>query len=208
MIKRILVFTFLACSLLLSRNTSAQCLERGNSIIDLSARIGDYNDIYHVHSVSGAWSGRSGSAIYSLGYELVVFKWLGVGAQLRYDKYIDSATQKQTTFSFNVPVLFNIHIVHTTHVDLYAGMAFGLSTVNYSSNDITASKYNGIGSLYDIHAGFRIFLGDHFGISIPISYTSFSYPSLNYSSPSTSINNWADLTLGGLNIGLGLNYKF
>ncbi|MFI5150068.1 MAG: outer membrane beta-barrel protein [Bacteroidia bacterium] len=206
--KRILLFTLVLFSTLISQRCTAQCIERGNSIIDFSAKLGVYNDLIHVHQTTFTKSDHAGSGIYTLGYEITPFKWLGVGLQLRYDKYMDSASQKQTTYSFNVPVYFNIHFVHTTHVDLYAGMAFGFSTFNVNGNDASVTKLSGVGSLFDIHAAPRFFLGKHFAISIPISYTSFSYPQITATNNTTTINNWADLTLGGLNIGLGLNYKF
>ncbi|HXC04665.1 MAG TPA: outer membrane beta-barrel protein [Bacteroidia bacterium] len=206
--KRILFTCLLPATLFFSHSSSAQCIERGTSILELSARLGDYNDATHFHLTSSSASATLKSAIYALSYEITPFKWLGVGLQLRYDQYIDSATLKQNAYSLNVPIFFNIHIIHTTHINLYAGMAYGFTSLSYNSNDISQTKYSGIGSLYDIHAGLRFFLSDHFGISIPVSYTNFSYPNLDLSNPHVSISNWADKTVSGLNIGLGLNYKF
>jgi hypothetical protein len=205
--KKTLTLSLLLLALFSGQTMKSQ-IEQGNSVIDLSAKLGIYTDQFTLKGLSATKKGNTGSGIYALGYEYMALNWLGLGLQLRYDKYIDSASQKQTTYSFNVPVYANIHFVRTEHIDLSAGASFGYSHFSINSNSAGNAQISGNGTLFDFHLTPRFFFGEHLGISIPIAYTFFNYSSLNYKDNAQTINDWGSLAVKGISFGLGVNYQF
>ena len=205
--KRINSALLLVLSCMLLNSASAQEFQKGNSVIDLGFKLGVYNDQLNIHGTTYSHDDKAGSKISYIGYEYALLNWLGVGLQLRYDKYIDTthyakATNVPSYSSFNIPLFVNAHFIRKKH--------FGLSTLKLDYHDPDATLVSGGGSLFDLHIVPRFFFGrGHFGLSLPIAFTSFSYPHLNFqNNAGTNSSNWGDLKGSGMNIGLALNFKF
>ena len=170
--KRLNTILFITSCFLFLRSASAQEFEKGNNVIDFDIKAGVYGDLLNVHNTTYSEAKSAVSGIYSIGYERAFLNWLGAGVQIRYDKYADSAGQKQSSTSFNVPFFVNLHVIRKKHLDLFTGISLGFSSLTIYGNDASHSLVSGAGSIFDIHIVPRFFFGGgHFGFQslIPAS---------------------------------------
>jgi hypothetical protein len=205
----------LLATLCIMASAKAQSFKEGDFVIDLGANFMYYNTTAQ-SSVSGSQvkTDKMAGGVYSAGLEYGLFNWLGVGLKVRYDDYItskDSITHlRPSVTGYDVIANANFHFIKTEHLDIPIGVGYGYSGMNYTvPADTLARNLKGKGAIFDVHVDPKIYFGHHFGINFHVAYTWFGYPQLIYNdNKSGNSPNTTNLTATGLNLGVGLQFKF
>jgi hypothetical protein len=193
----------------------AQSFKEGDFVIDLGANFSDYTAT-SLSSAPGSVTktDKITGGVYSGGLEYGLFNWLGIGVKVRYDDYItskDSITHfSPSRTGYDVILNANLHVIKTKHLDIPLGVGYGYSGLNYNiPTDTLVSTLKGKGAIFDVHVDPRIYFGNHFGINFHLAYTYFGYPQLVYAdNKNGSSPNTTHLTATGINLGVGLQFKF
>lgn len=159
----------------------------------------------------------SGAFVFPITVEYGVKNWLGIAAKVGYAKYFtntDSLGNAESDIrGLDAGILVNIHILKLLKFDLPLGASFGYSNFKLMSNDSlqTIAKDNGFNYSFTLNP--RYYFSKHFGVSVNLGYTAYTYPSLLFSDKNDSnINDNDDLKFklksSGGNIGVSLLVKF
>lgn len=147
---------------------------------------------------------------YTLGAEVGLAKWFSVGLYGKYNIYFtqtdDVTKAKPEANSKELFLALNLHLVKSTHYNLYLGTNLGFSSLKYNSNDIANSKLSGTGSYVDLHLGNRFYI-KKFGFNLNIHV-----PSVNYNKMTSNndlFNQYVISTWKGRGFGMsaGIQYR-
>ncbi len=191
----------------------AQAFKKDDIVIDLGVNFSYYNTTNQSSAPGSAvQSSHLGGGVYSAGVEYGLANWFGVGVKLRYDDYItkDSVTHPHPSATgYDALIIANFHFIKTKHLDIPIGVGYGYSGLKYTTQDSVASNLSGRGAIFDVHVDPRIYFGNHIGINFHVAYTYFGYPEVIYNDNKTGNKpNTSNLTATGINIGVGLQFKF
>lgn len=214
--------------ILLSSTAFGQAYEKGNWNIDLDLGVGAYGTQTTSTVSLGALSQTNtetdgaASSIVKLGLEYGISNRVGLGLRFGSSNYAIAEEDKDNVKSvkgkdFSLHV--NFHLLKADRNDLYVGLGFGMSNIEfiYQNNAALAiNSFKGPGSYFGLEIGDRIFFGEHVGLLIRLGYTGYSYKQMEAELTNNaqallgaSNVNWdIDFKLNGVNLGIGLAVKF
>lgn len=146
----------------------------------------------------------------SIGAEVGILKWLGVGARFKYNDFFNSHDTSTNSTpkgnGYDAGLFLNFHPVHIDHFDLPIGFTYGFTHVNYNLNDANDTRLVGQGSWGDFHINPRIYIGK-FGIN-----ANLSFPVVNYTSVSSNNNEAGNYINGdwhftGISVSVGVQVR-
>ncbi|MCO6499020.1 MAG: hypothetical protein J5I47_01410 [Vicingus serpentipes] len=223
------VFATLIALLIINNSANAQAFQKGNINIDVGIGFGAYSTITYfttpaftfgpITIPSQTISERDGavSTMIPIIFEYGVSNKIGLGAEIGFVNYFieDSTENDDGTVSLNQTesvksvdfmVFCNFHLLDAEKNDLYIGLGFGGSSVNWEFKN-TGETYSGSGGLFKLYLRDRIFFNDNVGLLLNLGYTSYVYNNMETSNANAALNSlkW---NVKGINIGTGLALKF
>jgi hypothetical protein len=204
-------------ALITLQQIKAQSFQQGSLVmsLDWGADIYSVSQKYSLYNVSNSTTTKTSAAAstnWNLSGEFGVFKWLGLGIQLKLDNYVtstDSTTgQRATAIGFEGGIIGNIHIIRHPHFNLLAGVNVGYSHLTYNYNDGFNDQVYGDGSWVDFHAAMRFYFG-RFGLNFTFYTPVITYASLTTNNPNFGLGEsiLASWKGRGAGIDLGIQYR-
>lgn len=212
--------TLLLSALLCIAVSQAQSFADENHIIEGSIGLGLYGVTYEEEDIFGkkvTHRNGAGSTPIRLGYEYAINDWLGLGAMLQFQPFIDSSGADLTVTSIEIAPVVNFHFLRTEKLDWYAGLALGFSSFHWQEKDRDNPFYQGVvqkdvkatGSFVALQTGLRLYFGGRFGMNFGLAYQGLSYNEGDYSDNvgNRVENNPLPLRAKGMVASIGVQYR-
>lgn len=198
---------------------SAQCFEKGSKVIGLGSGLGIYKTVWEDKTNSNITDDNDGAGafVFPLTFEYGLLNWLGAGARLGYNNYIegnDSNNTNENARGIDFNGFVNLHFLRTNHVDMFMSGEFGYSDFKYTA-DVTSSgvtnsamaKASGTGYSVGLNTRFYFGKNPHFGINLRFAFEGFNYENGEITDSQGSAPYKFGLKGNGNVFGIGLQYK-
>lgn len=156
------------------------------------------------------FNGTASASNYNIAAELGLTGWLGVGLIGRIDNFSmqnnQYAESSPTAGAVDLGGTVNLHVLRFSHLDLLAGVDWGVSQFNYRVNNGVNTTAYGNGHWSDLHVTGRIY-ADRLGVNLSLYAPTMSYSSLqNNNAPAGQyiINYWKSTGYGA---SIGIQYR-
>ena len=208
--------------LMMNNNSNAQAFQKGNMNMDIGLGIGIYKTTttfsFDFLGIPITLTDEDGavSTMIPFTFEYGISNKFGLGVELGFVNYLvdDSTNNDDGTTTLNLTksvksvdfmILCNFHLLNSERNDLFIGLGFGGSRVNWNFKD-TGDEYSGGGSLFKLYIKDRIFFNDNVGILFNFGYTGYFYGNMEATNNNPILENlkW---DVRGVNFGTGLALK-
>lgn len=185
--------------------SGAQSFNKGDVTIGLNLDLGAYATAGR-DPVSGIKT-RDGAvcSMFPLMAEYAFKDRWGLELQYRPVNYVND-NDSSSSSNFDLSAGINYHTIITNYFNLQFGILMGLSAFRYI-NTVTGSDYRAGGTQILIDAGANLFTGKNFGFNIHLAFNRLSYPNGRIREPDGRTAAYR-IELNGVNIGVGMRYRF
>jgi hypothetical protein len=176
----------------------------------IDGNITEQHYAYQEGSNAQTINGMTPASDFSMGGEVGLLNWLGVGLIARVDDYTPENNQlihsSPSVGAFDFGGIINIHVLRMNHTDILGGVDWGVSQLTYNVNNGTNTTSYGSGNWSDIHATARFYF-NKFGFNFTLFAPTVTYNNLQTNNPDVGeyiVNYWKSTGYGA---SVGLQYR-
>lgn len=182
--KRIAFVGLLIVILFTINFVSAQSYQKGLKNLDWSYGYGFYQTQAKFLNSGLIENDKTQSIVLSMGFEYALSNKIGIGVELEDDLYIGAkdtmVPNTSKSHSVDIALQGNYHFLNTSHIDLYGGLTYGISSLSILQFDLSKKNvpYEYVphnGYLANIHFNARFHLKPLISLLLGIKYNSFGY---------------------------------